>query len=276
MTEKFRIVILYKFYVNNKIIMEKIFDIENQTRQDPFVEGLVETTEEIREELRKKVEGCYRANNVSEDLIEQFVIHNNQVEYFVGRFSKKEGFNEKEKGFNEKEKEIALLTAILHDIAKGSGDFLSHGEKGGKIAKEILVDMNISEELAESVRLGIERHMGQEGYPTDLAKEKYGNDFEYPKYATKVGKMVFECDILTQLTKEGFDKILLLRETDKENKAEDEAIAERNGISIEEARINSVLKSVKRSYELIKIDSVKEHATQLLEEIKKEYPNYSF
>lgn len=257
--------------------MEEFLNVENQIKQDPFIEGLAETTEEIWKELRKKVEEHYRANNISEDLIEQFIIHNDQVEYFVNRFSKKKDFNEKkEEGFNEKEKEIALLTAILHDIAKGSGDFLSHGEKGGKIAKEILVDMDISEELAESVRLGIERHMGQEGYPTDLAKEKYGNDFEYPKYATKVGKMVFECDILTQLTKEGFDKILLLRETDKENKAEDEVIAERNGISIKEARINSVLKSVKKSYELIKIDSVKEHATQLLEEIKKEYPNYSF
>ena len=249
--------------------MEKVFDIENQIKQDPFIEGPVETTEEIREELRKKVEEYYRTNDVSEDLIEQFIIHNKQVEYFVNRFSKKEGFK-------EKEKEIALLTAILHDITKGSGDFLDHGEEGGKIAKEILIDMDISEELAESVKLGIERHMGQEGYPTDLAKKKYGDDFEYPKYATEVGKMVFECDILTQLTKKGFNKILLLRETDKENRKEDEEMAERDEISIEEARINSVLKSVKKSYELIGDGFVKKYAAQLLEEIKKEYPNYSF
>ena len=249
--------------------MEEFLKIENQIKQDPFIEGPVETTEEIREELKKKVEEYYRTNDVSEDLIEQFVIHNDQVECFVDRFSEKESFN-------EKEKEIALLTAILHDITKGSGDFLSHGKEGGKIAKEILIDMGISEYLAESVKLGIERHMGQEGYPTELAKKKYGNDFEYPKYATKVGKIVFECDILTQLTKEGFNKILLLRKTDKENREEDETIAEKDGISIEEARINSVLKSVKKSYELIGIDSVKEHATQLLEEIKKEYPDYYF
>lgn len=249
--------------------MEEFLNIESQIKQDPFIEGPAETTEEIREELRKKVEEYYRTDDVSEDLIERFVIHNDQVECFVNRFSEKEDFN-------EKEEEIALLTAILHDIAKGSGDFLNHGEGGGKIAKEILIDMGISEELAESVKLGIERHMGQEGYPTELAKKEYGNDFEYPKYATKVGKIVFECDILTQLTKEGFNKILLLREKDKENRREDEMTAERDGISIEEAKINSVLKSVKKSYELIEIDSVREYAIQLLEEIKKEYPNYSF
>ena len=244
--------------------MEKVFDIENQIKQDPFIEGPVETTEEIREELRKKVEEYYRTNDVSEDLIEQFIIHNKQVEYFVNRFSKKEGFK-------EKEKEIALLTAILHDITKGSGDFLDHGEEGGKIAKEILIDMDISEELAESVKLGIERHMGQEGYPTDLAKKKYGDDFEYPKYATEVGKMVFECDILTQLTKKGFNKILLLREIDKENRKEDEVVAFEKNITREEAAVLSVLKSAKKSYDLIKNRFIKKCAEELYEEIKKEY-----
>ena len=244
--------------------MEEFLKIENQTKQDPFIEGLEETTEEVREELRKKVEEYYRTNDVSEDLIEQFIIHNDQVEYFVDRFSEK-------KGFNEKEKEIALLTAIFHDIAKGSEDFLNHGEEGGRIAKEILIDMGVSEELAESVKLGIERHMGQEGYPTDLAKKKYGDDFEYPKYATEVGKMVFECDILTQLTKKGFNKILLLREIDKENRKEDEAVASEKNITRKEAAVFSVLKSAKKSYDLIENKFIKKCAEELYEEIKKEY-----
>ena len=247
--------------------MEEFLNIEDQTKQDPFIEGPTETTEDTCEELRKKVEKYYETNDISEDLIKQFVIHNDQVEYFVNRFSEEENFN-------EKEKEIALLTAILHDITKGSGDFLSHGEEGGKIAKEILIDMGISEELAESVRLGIERHMGQEGYPTDLAKEKYGNDFEYPKYATKVGKIVFECDILTQLTKEGFDKILLLRKTDKENREEDEAVAKEKNITRKEAAVFSVLESAKKSYNLIEIESVRECAEELWLEIQEDYGDY--
>ncbi|MCK5475083.1 MAG: HD domain-containing protein [Candidatus Pacebacteria bacterium] len=244
--------------------MEEFLKIENQIKQDPFIEGPEETTEEVREELRKKVKEYYRTNDISEDLIEQFIIHNDQVEYFVDRFSEKEGFN-------EKEKEIALLTAIFHDITKGSEDFLNHGEGGGLITKEILIDMGISEELAESVKLGIERHMGQEGYPTDLAKKKYGDDFEYPKYATEVGKMVFECDILTQLTKKGFNKILLLREIDKENRKEDEVVAFEKNITREEAAVLSVLKSAKKSYDLIKNRFIKKCAEELYEEIKKEY-----
>ncbi|MCK4891943.1 MAG: HD domain-containing protein [Candidatus Pacebacteria bacterium] len=245
--------------------MEKIF--RNQIKQDPFLEGPIETDERIREELRSKVEKHYQANNVPENLIEQFIIHNDQVEYFVDRFSREEKFN-------EKETEIALLSAILHDIAKGYGDFLNHGKEGGKIAKEILIDMGISEKLAESVRLGIERHMGREGYPTDMAKKKYGDDFEYPKYATKVGKMIFECDILTQLTKDGFNKILLLRETDKENRKEDEVIAKEKNITREDAAVFSVIKSVKKSYNLIKIESIKEYAGELWQKIQEDYEGY--
>ncbi|MCK4524908.1 MAG: hypothetical protein KAU07_00520, partial [Candidatus Andersenbacteria bacterium] len=81
--------------------MEKIF--RNQIKQDPFLEGPIEIDEKIREELRSKVEKHYQANNVPENLIEQFIIHNDQVEYFVDRFSMEEKFN-------EKETEIALLS----------------------------------------------------------------------------------------------------------------------------------------------------------------------
>ena len=82
--------------------MEEFLNIEDQTKQDPFIEGPTETTEDTCEELRKKVEKYYETNDISEDLIKQFVIHNDQVEYFVNRFSEEENFN-------EKEKEIALL-----------------------------------------------------------------------------------------------------------------------------------------------------------------------
>lgn len=256
------------FQVNNKIIMKEFYN-GGSDEESLFLKGPVETCESTYIELRKIVEECYLKHDVNKKLIGQFVKHNEQVEEFVEKFSKK-------KRFSKKEKEIATLAAILHDITKGWGDFLNHGKEGGRIAKEILTSMNISEELAESVKLAIERHMGQEGYPTDLAKKEYGNDFEYPKYATKVGQLVYECDILTQLTEDGFNKILLLRETDKEDRKEDEARAEKDGISIEEARIKSVLESAKKSYGLIEIDSIAEHATELWEKIEKEYSGYSF
>lgn len=231
------------------------------------LEGPAETTKEMQDELMKVVEKYYKDHGISEDLIKQFMVHNAQVRDFV------ETFSEEEK-FTSKEKEIATLAAILHDITKGQGDFLKHGEEGGKIAEATLIGMGISEGLAKSVRLAIERHMGSDGYPTKKAKETYGEDFEYPKYQTKVGQMVYECDILTQLTKEGFEKILLLRKTDADNLEEDRKAAGEKNITIEEARILSALESAKKSLELITMPSVRREAENRWEEIEKEYKEY--
>lgn len=74
---------------------------------------------------------------------------------------------------------------------------------------------------------------------------------------------MYECDILTQLTPEGFDKILLLRERDENNLAEDEKMAAEKGITTEKARFLSVSKSARESFELIKLKSVKEKAEDL-------------
>lgn len=239
--------------------------ISENSEENIFLEGAVETNEEIYEELRREVEKNYKDNGVSKELIEQFVIHNNQVEEFVRKFSDKEKFN-------DKEKEIAVLASILHDIAKGYGDFLKHGEEGGKMAEKLLLEKGMSEALARSVRLAIERHMGRDGYPARLAKKTYGEDFEYPAYATKVGQMVYECDILTQLTKEGFDKILFLRKSDNDNLEEDRKLAIEKDITVEEVRIISILESAKKSFDLIETGSeVKRYAEELWKDIQEKY-----
>lgn len=160
--------------------MKEEFNYEIERKKpDIFIDGPMETKEDWPK-LREIVLENYRKNGVDDKLIEQFDIHNNQVKEFVIEFSEKEGFT-------EKEKEIAILAAILHDITKGYGDFLKHGEEGGQMAEEILLEMGKSPELAWSVRLAIERHMGPAGYPTEKAKKAHGQNFEYPKYATKVG-----------------------------------------------------------------------------------------
>ena len=247
--------------------MEKV--LKNQIKlSDMFLRGEMETDEKIRQKLKEEVVECYKENKVAEELIKQFIIHNNQVENFVIRFSKEENFN-------DKEKEIAILSAIFHDIAKGYGDFLKHGEVGGEMAEKILLKKGISKELAESVKLAIERHMGVQGYPTEKAKKQYGKKFEFPEYATKVGQIVYECDILTQLTEEGFDKILLLRELDKEDFQEDKKKVEEDKKIIEQIRILSVLKSAKKSYNLIKLESVKKEAEKLWQKIQEKYGMYN-
>jgi len=248
-------------YKRSKMNIESEIKINSN---EPHLEGNMETNDEMWVEMRKEVENVYREKKVSEDLIKQFVIHNEQVENFVKRFSMEEKFN-------DREMEIAVLAAIFHDVAKGWGDFLKHGEEGGALAEKTLLDMGLSQGLARSVRLAIERHMGQDGYPSKIAKETYGEDFEFPEYETKVGQMVYECDILTQLTGEGFEKILLLRKLDSDNLEEDRRVARKENISIEQARLRSVLESARKSFELITIPSVKQEAEKLWQEIEKEY-----
>ena len=234
---------------------------------EPFLEGDMETNEKDWEILEETVEDFYRSKNISREMLKQFVVHNRQVKDFTVRFSEEENFN-------EREKEIAILSAILHDITKGSGEFEFHGEEGGKIAEKILLEIRKSPDLAESVKLAIVRHMGKEGYPTKVAKEKYGDDFEYPEPVTRVGQLVYECDILTQLTMEGFGKILHLRKTDQENIKKDQKTALEKNITQEQVALLSVLKSAKESYDLISIESVKEFAEKLWQKIQEDYGDY--
>ena len=234
---------------------------------EPFLKGSMETNEKDWKLLEEAVEDFYKSSGIVVETIEQFIVHNRQVKDFVMRFSDKEGFN-------EREKEIAILSAILHDVAKGSGEFELHGKEGGEIAEKMLLEMRKSPELARSVKLAIVRHMGKEGYPARLAKEKYGDNFEYPQPATKVGQLVYECDILTQLTREGFEKILHLRKIDEKDIKEDKKIALERNITQEEATLFSVLKGAEESFNLIKIKSVKKFAEKLWREIQEKYSQY--
>jgi len=255
--------------------MEKPFFSENseeswrakETQADIYLEGEMETDSEIWKQLRETVADCYKEHGVDQKLIEQFVRHNAQVEGFVNEFADAEHFT-------KKEKEIAILAAIMHDITKGYGDFLKHGEEGGIMAEQILLDLGKSPELARSVRLVIERHMGTAGFPTEEARKVYGEDFQYPMYDTKVEQLVYECDILTQLTREGFDKLLAIRESSDEYTAEDNITAQASGKTLGQVRYLSVLKSARESLGLIKTKTVREKAEEYWLKIEDEYKDY--
>lgn len=255
--------------------MEKPFFSENpegswrsrETQGNIFLEGEIETNPEILRQLRDVVSEGYKEHGVDQKLIDQFIRHNAQVEGFVDKFADKEQFT-------PKEKEIAILAAILHDIAKGYRDFLKHAEEGGAMAEQILRDMGTSPELAYSVRLAIERHMGSAGFPTEEAKKAYGEDFQYPVYDTKVGQLVYDCDILTQLTREGFDKLLAIRESSDEYTAEDSSVAQASGKTLSQVRYLSALKSARESLGLIKTKTVREAAEEYWLKIEDEYKDY--
>ncbi|MCK5490835.1 MAG: HD domain-containing protein [Candidatus Pacebacteria bacterium] len=242
-------------------------EIVNNFEEDIRINGPVEIRNEALQKFREVVEEYYVNNNVDADLIEQLAKHNQQVEDFVRDYS-----GEDKESFDVKEREIAILAAIFHDITKVSGDFLDHGKDGGRIAEKILQENGVSFELAHSVSLAIERHMGgEEGYPGRMAKKEFGKKFKYPIYKTRVAQMVYECDILTQLTPEGFEKILLLRENDEENRIEDEKVAEEKRITRKEASILSALQSAKESLSFIKMKFIEEDANKFWDEMQKKY-----
>ncbi len=235
-----------------------------------FLTGPAETDELDLEILRRKVLEAYIDRGIDDGTRRRFVAHNMQVEEYVAIFSKEECFN-------EKETEISRLDAILHDNAKGNADFLLHGYSGGIVAEKWLLEMKKSPELALSVRRAIERHMGDKGYPADLLRKIAGRDACFPSPASKIAELVYCCDIMTQLTPEGINKIVHLREINYLDTIEDKKTAEEKGISIQDATLLSALASTKKSYEIIKkskIESVKKFAKNSWLDIEKRYFEY--
>jgi len=87
--------------------------------------------------------------------------------------------------------------------------------------------------------------------------------------------MLYFCDILTQLTDEGFSKIMVLRETDPKCLAEDRKIAAEKGLSTEKVRKMSALKSARELYEIItktsEFPSLRDYAQKLWNELHNQY-----
>lgn len=240
--------------------------IENPSAEkEPHLTGKRETTIEEIQELNKAVEEMYKKDGVHKDLMKLFMIHNNQVFYLVRQIAKAEGFN-------ERELEIAEIAAILHDIKKG-GEFEMHGELGGQEAKRILLKMGKSEGLAESVRLAIVRHMGNDGFVGEQARKKFGENFRYEEPKTRVGQSLYDADMLTIMTPEGIDKLLKLRETVPELVRQDEETSRNsNGkITVEDAKFNTIRNSILNTAHSIKLKHSKEIAKDLLNYIKNKY-----
>lgn len=240
--------------------------IENPSKKEPYLNEKRETTPEDIGKINDIVKETYEKDGVKKDLIELFMIHNKQVFYLVRQIAKAEGFN-------ERELEIAEIAAILHDIKKG-GEFEMHGEIGGQEAKRLLLKMGKSENLAESVRLAIVRHMGNEGFVGEQARKRYGGDFRYEEPKTRTEQSLYDADMLTIMTPEGIDKLLMIRETVPELIRQDEETSRKsNGkITVEEAKFNTIRDSILNTINSIKLKTSKEIARDLLRYIKVKYP----
>ena len=233
--------------------------------KEPFLTGKRETDPFDVERIFQAVEKTYEEDGLDPETLRLFMLHNRQVLDFVRQI----GAGEK---FDEREQEISELAAALHDFMKGRVPFEEHGDAGGLEAEKILQAMGRSSELARSVRLAIERHMGNSGFVGERAKAKYGEDFRYPEPATRVGECVYEADMLTILTDGGVEKLLHLRSTVPELMREDEVYAEQHQVTPEDARFTSVKGSVLNSLAVMKLESSIHIAKALVSKLNERYP----
>ncbi len=233
--------------------------------KEPFLTGQSETSKDELEELLLLVRDAYKESGMDSEMVDLFMKHNRQVLDFVRKIADGEKFN-------EREREIAELAAVLHDKRKGAVDFEEHGSEGGVSARKLLLSLGKSEGLAESVRLAIERHMGNTGFVGEQARKKYGQEFRYPEPETRVGRSVYEADMLTILTREGVEKLLHIREIESNLRTEDERVASEKKISLEEARFASIRKSVENSLDILTLETSKRIADELLDVLYQSYP----
>lgn len=238
--------------------------MENNIVETGYLKGKRETSDKDTETFVGKVEEKYKADGLDEKTQEHFRIHNRQVLDLVREIAREEKLD-------EGELEIAELAAIFHDIAKG-GDFVNHGKNGGELAREIILAAGKSPKLAESVKTAIERHMANTGYVGIKAREKFGSDFRYEEPETRAEQCLYDADMLAIVTPEGVRKLLRLRQITPKDLEDDKKVSQEKNISVEDAALLTVAKSIKNSLESIKLDSSRKIAQRLLEKVLKEYP----
>ncbi len=76
------------------------------------------------------------------------------------------------------DKEIIYIAALLHDIAKWKqySQKADHATEGAVLAREILVDLNLSKDDAAMILDAIANHRKKEGHSTPLSKVLYAGD----------------------------------------------------------------------------------------------------
>ena len=130
--------------------------------------------------------------------------------------------------------------------------------------------MGKDEEFIKSVKSAIERHMGPiPGFMAEEAKkceEKTGERIEFPRPKTEVDKMLYDADMLCLIDKRGIEKILRLRKDIEQFIKEDKEEAEKEGITQEEAALQSALKSARQAAESLYTESARKKAEQLLKD----------
>jgi len=213
------------------------------------------------EGLKKFVKETYQDKGPNPELIEKFNEHNEAVLDYARQLASQEEISPQESS--------ALKAAvILHDVSKFDAPLVKHGWESAKIAEEKLKEMGKDKEFIKAVKSAIERHMGPiPGFMDEEAKkweEKTGEKIEFPRPETEVDKILYDADMLCLIDKKGIEKILRLRKDVEQFIKEDKERAEKEGITQEEAALQSALKSARQAAESLYTESARKKAEQLL------------
>ena len=210
----------------------------------------------VKEVYLKSAEGDPK----KEMQVKEFNRHNEDILDFVEELTEEE--------MSPEDKEMAKLAAILHDIAKFNAPLVKHGFEGAKMAETKLKELNFDKEMVQQVKNAIERHMGPiPGFMANEAKkweEKTGEKIEFPRPKSTVDKLLYDADMLSLISLRGIQKILTIRENTDVFQEEDEKTAAKEGITVEEARWRSALKSAYEAADSLFTESAKRKAYQFL------------
>lgn len=145
--------------------------------------------------------------------------HMRPVEYFVKKNSSDYNYFHvqevrsiaKKVAIAENANELVVdAAALLHDIGKGFGNDLNHHYIGRKIARRKLFENSFNNEFANRVALCVLQHSGSlEGFQK-LAKQRGKPPGFIPKPSTIEAKVLFDSDMLHNLSFFGIAKSLML------------------------------------------------------------------
>ncbi|MBP6989699.1 HD domain-containing protein [Candidatus Shapirobacteria bacterium] len=251
-----------QFYLNKYVYMFNFEYPPKETKIESELENKIDLLKDyVKEVYSKSAEGDPK----KEMQVKEFNRHNEDILDFIEELTKEEKIS-------PEDMEAAKLAAVLHDVAKFDAPLIKHGFEGAKIAEKKLKELNFDEKTIQQVKNSIERHMGPiPGFMENEAKkweEQTGEKIEFPRPKNTVDKALYDADMLSLISFHGIEKILTIRKNTDIFQEEDEKTAAKEGITIEEARWRSALKSAYEAADSLFSESAKRKANQFLTEME--------
>lgn len=223
---------------------------------------MTQLTDDELAELRAVVTDRYRSSGKPDEIVEALDRHNDRVLAFVDEIAEGEHLD-------TSEHRILQAVAVLHDVAKADTHLLHHAHAGAEIADELLRGMGKDEDFVDTVRRGIECHMGPFPFVEEEAvkhAERTGEHLHFPRPASRMERLFYDADMLALIDVEGVEKVVMLRRSTPEFMEEDERTAAEEGTTPVAAAYASALLSARRAAGTLFSDIARGIAQRLLRE----------